>query len=626
VVLTTNALKDASSMLGPYVAFKRQVRPTILVTETKTYLSNGSTLNSGWANGVTLPSPVDYQTTDLRAEAIHTWLAANYKTLNIQDLLLIGDPDPVGGDVPMKNILDLKYWECDPDTSWDKVCGMCDSLPTPPPAGKGCGDATAWQCNKWKDPRDLARSTPSDYYYANLSSTWPKDADGDVSLTKITATNPNNGNPNCSYSASYNIGALDYAKQDLNIGRIPLRLSRSDRAANLDSILGKFIAYTSSKDIAWRKKALLAMDTQGGVEGSFVPYGEFIRSNVLVPNAFGSYRVYADYTVLDCQTYEQGHPGWNLAACIANLGLGEIRPTSYTNVGSAWAGSAWPGCSGAICSQPKMNFGVVTWAAHGSHHNSSNIIDVNGATQYAAYLDDAHPAFVASQSCENAHPDTDGMTPDDNVAAALLRKGAIGFLGATRTSWEGFFNHYDLTTLYASTGVGNVDVVYGFVKGLVDSKLTGGQAMKAMLINRGAALAGVSDLHTRRSMANQIYMFNYFGDPTIGLENPGSSTVIPLPPYTPTNVTLTANQTKTFYADNWPSKGNPNWTADIVLTINSLSGSPIPKGTVWVNGVSYSYGGNGLYYQVLNIADKGPYTIDISSSTSANLQLTLNNM
>jgi hypothetical protein len=99
-------------------------------------------------------------------------------------------------------------------------------------------------------------------------------------------------------------------------------------------------------------------------------------------------------------------------------------------------------------------------------------------------------------------------------------------------------------------------------------------------------------------------LFTLLGDPTIGIDNvqtnPGT---ILLPSDTPTNVVLAAGASKTLYADNWPSKGNLWWTANVVLAINSLGGKPIPSGTVWVNGVSYPIGGNNSYYQEINIPD-----------------------
>jgi hypothetical protein len=98
-----------------------------------------------------------------------------------------------------------------------------------------------------------------------------------------------------------------------------------------------------------------------------------------------------------------------------------------------------------------------------------------------------------------------------------------------------------------------------------------------------------------------------------------------LPSDVPTNVVVGGDETAVFYADNWPSKGNPYWTANIVLSVNSLSGWAIPPGTARVNGVSYSFGGKNLHYEVIDIPDQGPYTIVISSTSAANLQIQLAN-
>jgi hypothetical protein len=67
----------------------------------------------------------------------------------------------------------------------------------------------------------------------------------------------------------------------------------------------------------------------------------------------------------------------------------------------------------------------------------------------------------------------------------------------------------------------------------------------------------------------------------------------------------------TLYADNWPSKGNPYWTANIVIALTTLDGHPIPDGNLWVNGTAYPVGGNNLYYQTVDVPNTGPYTVQV---------------
>jgi hypothetical protein len=56
-----------------------------------------------------------------------------------------------------------------------------------------------------------------------------------------------------------------------------------------------------------------------------------------------------------------------------------------------------------------------------------------------------------------------------------------------------------------------------------------------------------------------------------------------------------------------------------------LSGQPIPQGTLWVNGVPRGFGGAGVHYQEIDIPDSGPFTIEISTISSASLQILLGN-
>ncbi|MBN1608340.1 MAG: fibronectin type III domain-containing protein [Polyangiaceae bacterium] len=98
-----------------------------------------------------------------------------------------------------------------------------------------------------------------------------------------------------------------------------------------------------------------------------------------------------------------------------------------------------------------------------------------------------------------------------------------------------------------------------------------------------------------------------------------------LPSDVPTNVALAPQETVTLYADNWPSKDNPYWTANVVLSVNSISGWVIPPATAVVNGVSYPFGGNYQYYEVIDIPDEGPYTIAITSTSAVTLQVQLGN-
>jgi hypothetical protein len=113
-IITTNAIKYTSSQLQNFVDQKTQKGFTVHVITEET-----------WGGGIG----------DTASENIREWLKANYLDLNIEYVLLIGDPHPETGDVPMKML---------------------------------------WPGNNFPSEREA----PSDYYYSDLTGNWDLDGDG----------------------------------------------------------------------------------------------------------------------------------------------------------------------------------------------------------------------------------------------------------------------------------------------------------------------------------------------------------------------------------------------------------------------------------------------------------------
>ena len=109
VIITTSAIQTNSTKLADFVALKQALGFTVAVVTEST-----------WGGG----------TGDAAAENIRTWLKNNYASMGIEYVLLVGDPTPDTGEVPMKR---------------------------------------AW-VNSTTD-------SPTDYYYSDLTSNW--DTDGD---------------------------------------------------------------------------------------------------------------------------------------------------------------------------------------------------------------------------------------------------------------------------------------------------------------------------------------------------------------------------------------------------------------------------------------------------------------
>ena len=177
VIITSNAIVSGSDKLADFVQFKESIGHRVMVVTEDQFID--------------LQGPPPHG----RAEKIRQWLINNYESLGIKYVLLIGDPDPSSGDVPMK--------KCYP-----------------------------------RSHESSYRDTLTDYYYADLTGNW--DIDGD----ELFGEYPDDNKP----------GGVDYAAE-VWVGRIPVY--NSDYQA-LDSILQKIIDYQSETgELSWRKQALL---------------------------------------------------------------------------------------------------------------------------------------------------------------------------------------------------------------------------------------------------------------------------------------------------------------------------------------------------------------------------------
>lgn len=211
-IITTNTIASSSSKLTEFVLTK-QIRGfnVHVVTE------------STWGGG----------TGDTAAENIRTWLINNYIGLQIEYVLLIGNPHPDTGHVPMKML-------------WPRNHATTDT--------------------NYKD-------SPSDYYYADLTGNWDLDNDG-YYAEWLDDFNLFGGN------------GVD-RNYEVMVGRIPYYGDISD----VDHILSKIMSYNDDMDTAWRRNVLLPMKPSDSVTPGY-HLGEQIRDSVVVPKGWNSYRVY----------------------------------------------------------------------------------------------------------------------------------------------------------------------------------------------------------------------------------------------------------------------------------------------------------------------------------------------
>jgi subtilisin-like proprotein convertase family protein len=215
VIITTSAIQTNSTKLADFVTHKQALGFTVLVATEST-----------WGGG----------TGDAAAENIRNWLKNNYASLGIQYVLLVGNPNPSSGDVPMK--------EC--YTVYNSSSDYLDA--------------------------------PTDYYYGDLTSNWDTDADGLYGeyAADLGSTKP---------------------LPEVTVGRIPVY---NAAYSTLDSILTKTINYESESDIAWRENILLPMAVlnYANEDGGNVPatdgvaLAQHIQNDIATPNGYGTYTMF----------------------------------------------------------------------------------------------------------------------------------------------------------------------------------------------------------------------------------------------------------------------------------------------------------------------------------------------
>ncbi len=214
VILTTNAIVAGSAVLDDFVAHKEGRGHSVLVVTESAY---------GSLSG---PSP------NGTAEKIRQWLKNNYLSYGIEYVLLIGNPNPASGDVPMK-------------LCWPRK------------------NATTYT-----DYRDA----PTDAFYADLTGNWDLDGDGYYGeWSQDTAT-----------------GGVDFANE-VYVGRIPVY---SAAYGTLDDILQKTIDYENElAPAAWRASALLPMSF-GTTSYDGAPLAEQMMDDYLDDAGYASWTQY----------------------------------------------------------------------------------------------------------------------------------------------------------------------------------------------------------------------------------------------------------------------------------------------------------------------------------------------
>lgn len=357
------------------------------------------------------------------ADNLRNWLTTITPALAIEYVLLIGDPRPNVGPLPMK-----KTW---PEHNAQQT---------------------------WATPNS---AVPTDYYYADLRGDWDLDGDGfpgewgDINEAE-------------SVRGDFGPGGIERA-YTVKVGRIPWYGPAN--SSEVDHILSKTIAYQDADpaSIQWRKSALVAAEG----ENRFF-FGESIRTDVLEPNGYGSYRVY------DAHCLEREASGG--AACQSPIdGIPDALECTPQNV-----------IDGLDTSPP----GMVFWLTHGSGQGAISVM----STALTPRLDDSKPVFTFQASCYNSQPET-----QNNVSYALLKNGAINTIGATRIS------HGPGSPVSLPNTAGNAGMAYEYARRLVVERQNSGTALMELKQNL--------PLENRWWYWKNLCGFNIYGDPEVGIHD-----------------------------------------------------------------------------------------------------------
>ncbi len=207
VIITTRTIEEQSDTLADFVASKEARGFTVSVVTEDT-----------WGGG----------TGNTAANNIRSWLKNHYLPLGIEYVLLIGDPDPSRGDIPMKMCYPQ---EADPDYP----------------------------------------DCPTDFFYAELTSNW--NADGDSRYGEFTD----------------DFSAAPPRAAEVAVGRIPCYGDIAGLDRILAKIIAYENAPAGST--AWRRSVLLPMKASDDETPGY-QLGEQIKNDVISGSGWSYHRVY----------------------------------------------------------------------------------------------------------------------------------------------------------------------------------------------------------------------------------------------------------------------------------------------------------------------------------------------
>ncbi|MBP5094106.1 MAG: hypothetical protein J6332_08680 [Abditibacteriota bacterium] len=307
---------------------------------------------------------------DAAAENLRTFLVKEHKASpSLEYVLLIGDPEPKNGDVPMKNFSSLGWYYKD-----DKAYHHYVEVPT-------------------------------NIYYEDLHTDFDKDKDGRFGewTRKDEVLEIYTPDGSCKLLGTDDgVGDVDESRSfenmfDVCVGRIPCYKGEPNNYRYVDDMLRATVNYQSGLyDSEYLNRVLINMIPLDGVserperfKDPNYYFGEAVKKDVFDKYGFECTRIY------DREAVDRGYvlPGTD------NVYINDIfnRKNSVAQTVDVW----------------NKGYAIHIWSTHGYTHGATAIID----TKNIGKLSKLHPCFIMAGSCSIGPPEV-----ADNLAFSFLRE------------------------------------------------------------------------------------------------------------------------------------------------------------------------------------------------------------
>jgi hypothetical protein len=524
VIITTNDIVSKSAKLGNFVHLKELMGHNVKVVTESDY------------DGLTGQAP------NGRAEKIRQWLIDNYQSIGINYVLLIGNPDPDLGDIPMKkcwpgyagrNYRDspTDYFYADLTGNWDLDGDQdfCDGIdvnnPKSPDPSINENDYSA----RWTGKVMLDFN--ENYIFSTFSTNGVRlYIDGSLVIDDWTEHSPtyDSSAPQLMTTGKHDI-TLEFRKTTNGHGIIQLYNEASDVNNNIipqdhlydasDNVGGLTATYYSNPDLTGTsvtsKDNVVNHIWGAGDQGSGGPdtgAEVFVGRIPVYDNNFTQLDTilqkiieyetdpkdisWRNKILLPMKPLWSDTPGFHIGEGIRNdfaTAAGFTSFRIYEQDYNPPTPEVWPVNETNVVNEWKKGYGMITWTTHGWPEGAVDIFDSGLTFQ----LDDSKPSFTFQASCLNAYPEN-----SNNLGYALLKHGAIATVAATRVSWDWHAGYPPGTWTFDPHDGMNHNLAYFYTKKVIDVGTPKSAGVALYLTKGDIPSVGMNEMD-----------YNLYGDP-----------------------------------------------------------------------------------------------------------------